>query len=203
MNVEEILETGLAAMVPVYEEGNVTKVFARDGTVFLIRKTCKTVLKNLARFYGVDLAATRNYYGSCINKKQGVPIPMAANLLLIPVKARKNPLGENDGTLGYVNFQEIKEVTDSQEGRCCITFQCEKNLLTLVSRKTMREYIKNAQLVKSLYLNRHFQKYEEPSSQITALHDSGNKYKAEENLLREYLLELLLEVIRKNKNSGH
>ena len=57
MNVEEILETGLAAMVPVYEEGNVTKVFARDGTVFLIRKTCKTVLKNLARFYGVDLAA--------------------------------------------------------------------------------------------------------------------------------------------------
>lgn len=58
MNVEDVFNNGLTALLPVYDDGNVTRVFTHNGEQALVRKTCKTVLKNLARFYGVDLAAT-------------------------------------------------------------------------------------------------------------------------------------------------
>jgi hypothetical protein len=180
MDIEEILQNGLAAFLPVYEDGNVTRVFTGNGEQILVRRTCKTVLRNLARFYGVDLSAVREYYGSSINKKQGVPIPMTANLLLIPVKVRKNPLGENDGTLGYVNFGEIKEVADGEAGKCHITFKCGKDLLVLVSQATMREYMKNARLVESLFLNRHFYGCEAAAVNSTwgNIQETGSKYTA-------------------------
>lgn len=202
MNVEDVFNNGLTALLPVYDDGNVTRVFTHNGEQALVRKTCKTVLKNLARFYGVDLAATRSYYGRIINKKQGVPIPMTANLLLIPVKVRENPLGENDGTLGYLNFQEIKQVTDGDGGHCHIAFKCNKDLLVLVSHTTMKEYMKNARLVENLYLSRHFQGFEGAHKPSSAFHESEAKYITDEAFLREYLLELLLEIIRKQKNQA-
>lgn len=177
MKVEKMVEKGLAAFIPVYEDGNVTRIFTCDGQQILVRRTCRTVLKNLARFYGVDLVAVRERYGRSINKKQGVPIPMTTNLLLIPVKVRKNPLGENDGTLGYVNFREIKEVTDGEGGKCHITFQCDKDLLVLVSRATMNEYMKNARLVESLYLYQHFGRYDAGANMAWGnLQEPGGKY---------------------------
>ncbi|NLU10337.1 MAG: hypothetical protein GXW90_05240 [Tepidanaerobacter acetatoxydans] len=229
MDMEEILKNGLAALFPVYKEGNVTMIFTGDGEQLLVRRTCKTVLKNLARFYGIDLTAVREHYGSFINKKQGVPIPMAVNLLLIPVKVRKSPLGENDGTFGYVNFREIKQVADAADGKCSITFRCDKSLLVLVSQSTMREYMKNAQLAENIFLNQHFHGYDEAVGRSWEnLQESDSKYSARvlpfkkaptngqkaqlfplenslehnEVLLREYLLKLLMEIIDLQRNQA-
>jgi len=203
MDVAELVHEGLAAFIPVYDEGNVTHVITKKGKRFPIRRTCKTVLKNLARFYNVDLASIREYYGRAVNKKQGVPIPITTNLLLIPVKARKNPLGENDGTLGYVNFREIKQLEDGDGGCCRIIFQSDTKLEVAVSTVTMKEYIKNAQLVESIFLNRHFEglgntnRYGPPSNASFSEND--------EDALREYLLKLVLEtihLIQKQKNQA-
>lgn len=212
MDVAEFVEEGIAAFLPIYEDGNVTQVLTSSGKQFLVRRTCKTVLKNLARFYNIDLAAVREYYGRAVNKKQGVPIPMTTNLLLIPVKSRKNPLGENDGTFGYVNFREIKQVTDGKDGNCHITFQCNKELEVLVSQTTMKEYMKNAQLVESIFLNRHFDGYKSVNRSWDKLNEHRSKYAAalneqksfenDETLLREYLLKLLLEIIHLQKNQA-
>jgi len=235
MDIEDILKNDLAAFFPVYETGNVTRVFTGNGMQILVRRTCRTFLKNLARFYGVDLVAAREHYGRFINKKLGVPIPMTANLLLIPVKVRKNPLGKNDGTLGYMNFREIKQIADGKNGKCRITFQCDESLLVMVSQATMREYMKNARLVESLFLNQHFQGCEAGMNRACGhLQELGGKYTArifppekssqgnlsaepeeraqlfpQENslqhneiLLREYLLKLLIEIIRMQKNQA-
>lgn len=196
MNVAEVVEKGLAAFLPIYDDGNVTQVLTSCGKEFVVRKTCKTVLKNLARFYNVDLVAVREYYGKVVNKKQGVPIPLTTNLLLIPVKARKNPLGENDGTFGYVNFREIKQVADGTDGTCHIVFQSDAKLEVLLSKGTMMEYIKNARLVENIFLKRHFDGYklcEEKAEYVI----SNN-----EMPLREYLLKLLLEIIHMQKNQA-
>lgn len=196
MNVAEVVEKGLAAFLPIYDDGNVTQVLTSCGKEFVVRKTCKTVLKNLARFYNVDLVAVREYYGKAVNKKQGVPIPLTTNLLLIPVKARKNPLGENDGTFGYVNFREIKQVADGTDGKCHIVFQSDAKLEVLLSKSTMMEYIKNARLVENIFLKRHFDGYklcEEKAEYVI----SNN-----EMPLREYLLKLLLEIIHMQKNQA-
>jgi len=197
MNVAEIVEKGLAAFLPVYDDGNVTQVLTSSGKQFLVRRTCKTVLKNLARFYNIDLTAAREHYGKAVNKKQGVPIPFASNLLLIPVKARKNPLGENDGTLGYVNYREIRDVEDGKEGSCHIIFKCDKELEVLVSKDTMKEYIKNAQLVESCFLNRHFD-----GSNGANKNNEQKSIENDEAQLRDYLLKLLLEIIYMQKNQA-
>ena len=220
MDVAELVNEGIAAFFPIYDGGNVTCVLTRSGKQLPIRRTCKTVLKNLARFYNIDLTAIREYYGKAVNKKQGVPIPMTTNLLLIPVKARKNPLGENDGTFGYVNFREIKQVEDGTQGSCHITFQSDKELEILVSKVTMKEYMKNAQLVENIFLNRHFGAYNGSNRSWVQLNEHRNKYaaalnneqksllsKAEsssknEDILREYLLKLLLEIIQLQKNQA-
>lgn len=223
MDVAELVNEGIAAFFPIYDGGNVTCVLTRSGKQLPIRRTCKTVLKNLARFYNIDLTAIREYYGKAVNKKQGVPIPMTTNLLLIPVKARKNPLGENDGTFGYVNFREIKQLADGAGGSCHIIFQSDKKLEVLVSKVTMKEYVKNAQLVESIFLNRHFDGYKGANKSWGKLNEYKDKYIAtlneekgllsdaesscenEEDLLREYLLKLLLEIIHlihKQKNQA-
>ena len=156
-------------------------------------------MKNLARLYGVDLVAARRYYGSCINKKQGIPIPFTANLLLIPVKVREYPLGKNDGTLGYMNFQEIKEVGDAEDGKCRIIFHSNQELSVLVKSGTMKEYMKNARLVEIIYLNRHFQRFEDTYEASAGFRESGAKYHTD---FRKYLLELLLEILRKQENQA-
>ena len=212
MDVAELMKDGIAAFFPIYNDGNVTCVLTSSGKQFSIRRTCKTVLKNLAKFYNIDLTAIREYYGKAVNKKQGVPIPMTTNLLLIPVKSRKNPLGENDGTLGYVNFREIKQVADGKDGNCHITFQCNKELEVLVSQATMKEYMKNAQLVESIFLNRHFDGYKGANKSWGKLNEYRSKYafslderksfENDETLLREYLLRLLLEIIHLQKNQA-
>ncbi|WP_422445520.1 hypothetical protein [Thermoanaerobacterium sp. DL9XJH110] len=155
--LEDVLDTGLAAILPVYEGGNVTKLIASDGTEFIEKRTCRTVLKNIARLYGADLAAIRKRYGRQINKKHVVPIPFGSNLVLIPIKVRERPLGENDGTLGYINFRDISRVEEAGGGASYITLKGGTDVHALVSCQTVREYMKNALLVESLYIATHFQ----------------------------------------------
>lgn len=219
MNVGKIIERGLTAFIPIYDNGNITKVFTVDGMEILVRKTCRTVLRNFARFYGVDLVAIREQYGALINKRLGIPIPMSAKILLIPVKVRNNPLGKNDGTLGYINFREIKQIEDAKNGRCLVMFQYNKNLTIMVSSATMKEYLKNAKLVENHYLKQHFcgsreelnrtyKNLQEPSvSYIHGISPSGNDEKGStlesienEGLSRDYLIKLLIDTILMLKN---
>jgi len=214
MDMAKLMTEDLAAFFPVYDGGNVTWVITRSGREFPVRRTCKTVLKNLARFYNVDLAATRDYYGRAVNKKQGVPIPMTAKLLLIPVKVRKKPLGENDGTLGYVNFREIKELRGAAGGCCRIILENDRELEVHLSPATMREYMKNARLVESIFLKRHFEGYKledankymaELPEQYNMLQEAEGLAENDEDPLREYLLKLFLELvqlIRRQKNQA-
>lgn len=191
--LEQILEEGLSAMVPVYEGGNVTQIVKNDGSRVVLPRTCKTVLKNIARVYGVDIAATRRVYRDTVNKKHRVPLPFTAALVLIPMKMREHPLGDNDGTLGYVNYRQIGEVEVAQGG-CRICLKCGQGVASLVSRATVREYMKNAQLVEKLYIERHlpgtlYERDTEGGGYGIRPHGDGD------GDLREYLVGLLLEVL--------
>ncbi|MCR4431011.1 MAG: hypothetical protein NUV45_08355 [Tepidanaerobacteraceae bacterium] len=156
MVIEDMLELGMAAMLPVYEGGNATRLIASDGTEMMDSRTCRTVLKYFARLFGIDLPAVRESYGRAINKRHAVPIPFGANMILMPVKIREKPLGENDGTLGYVNFKEVLQVEDESGRSSRMVLRCGKAVDILASRATVLEYMKNARLVESLYMDRHF-----------------------------------------------
>ena len=201
--LEEILCEGLAAMIPVYDGGNVTRVVQSDGTVVVLPRTCKTVMKNIARFYGVDLAATRRKYRRVVNKRQQIPIPFSSALLLIPLKMRKRPLGENDGTLGYVNFKEVEGV-DEGSGACKVSLRCGATVDTLVRSSTVQEYIKNAKLVEKMFLDLHMPgtlgEAKKPDYGGDALGTNWGMVVESEEAFRAYLVGLLLRVLEGKAN---
>ena len=86
-----------------------------------------------------------------------------------------------------MNFQEIKEVDDAEDG-IRIVFHSNQVLLALVKSETMKEYMKNARLVKIIYLNRHFQRFEGIcEASLTGFRESG----ANIILIFEIFVELL------------
>ena len=93
--LEEVTRAGLAAILPVYKNGNVTKLITYDGKERIDVRTCRTVLKNIARIYGADLTALRKMYGRPLNKSYSIPIPFSLDMVLMPIKVRKKPLGNN------------------------------------------------------------------------------------------------------------
>jgi hypothetical protein len=210
-----LLDKGLAAFLPVYDGGNVTRIITAEGEQRIYPRTSRTVLRNLARYYGVDLVATRKLYAGLINKTHMVPLPLAAHFMLMPIKVRKNPLGQNDGTLGYVNFAEILDVKKNDDNTASIVLKSGVHIPTVLSEITIREYIKNARLVESLYLTRHFASstvpplYNKPgggaASGEFSGHESKNPYtlkpfKPRENhedikALRAQFIELLVRIL--------
>jgi hypothetical protein len=154
--LKEVVQRGIAAMLPVYDGGNVTRLITNSGEQIIKKRTCKTVLKRLARLYGVDLPAVRQLYRKPLNKKLSIPIPLGMDILLIPLKFREKPLGANDGTLGYVNFEQIGRVVSEDKSTPLINLKSGVVVRPLVSKDTVLEYMKNARFVKKLYVKRHF-----------------------------------------------
>jgi hypothetical protein len=197
--LEEVVERGIAAILPVYDEGNVTRLITTDGDEIINRRTCRTVLKNLARIYGVDLSAIRQLYRKPLNKKLGVPIPLGIDILLIPVKFRKKPLGANDGTMGYVNFEQIHSVESEERTTSLIELKSGVIVRPLVSKDTVLEYMKNARLVKNLYIKRHLNSEEVFKFLPHFTKEATAQYHA--NLLGIRLLQLILMDIFKTYKS--
>lgn len=188
--LEDVLDMGLAALLPVYDGGNVTRLITSGGEQIIDPRTPRTVIRNLARIFGVDLAAIREQYGKPLNKRNIIPLPFAADFVLIPVKVRQQPLGQNDGTLGYVVFREIVRVEKVDNKSSSIILKSGVAIPTVVSEATVKEYIKNARLVENLYMSRHFPK-------AKAVHENEGIYGEEIVLkgLREYLIKLLIKVL--------
>ncbi len=107
----------LAALVPQYDQsgGNATLIYTMEGEVGGDRRTVKWNLRRLARLYCVDLEATRCRFGSYLECRQGVPLPISTVLVLVPLKVRR-PVGKNDGCYGYFNPAAVEDVAAGRAG---------------------------------------------------------------------------------------
>ena len=154
MDLEKIIYEELMAFLPVYLtlKGNCTLLFTNSGEAYEIEKTIKTVLNQLCKFYLIDLKAIKKHYGNILGIKNLVPIPFNKEDIFIPIKFRK-PLCRNDGSLGYVNIQYIKKITESS-GKAIIHFKNHNTIESLNSIETVNRHIKNGNIVKKLYEER-------------------------------------------------
>ncbi|MCG0274857.1 MAG: hypothetical protein L5655_01665 [Thermosediminibacteraceae bacterium] len=193
MDVETLIRAGIAALVPVYEAvaGNATRVITLDGKDHLIANTLRTVIRRIARAYGADLTALRENYGKVINRRNYVPVPLSPSLILIPVKLRERPLSENDGTVGYLSYYEIKKITD--EGASCrVLLSCGRELKVFLAKTTLLEYMKDARLIAGIYEERHKARAEE------YIREQKEPYLKDPLKLREELISLLLKILIKS-----
>ncbi|KUO53088.1 MAG: hypothetical protein APF76_14955 [Desulfitibacter sp. BRH_c19] len=128
-------------LVPIYSENgaNMTEVHLDDGTVAIDGRKICTVIKNLAKFFTVDVETARAKYSKLVDRKLSVPIPLHQDLVLVPVKIRK-PIAREDGAWGYVVLSKI----------VCYTKHPEKD-------KTIWIFFDNELYVDALLLTRSFQ----------------------------------------------
>ncbi|NLT96454.1 MAG: hypothetical protein GXW85_13175 [Clostridia bacterium] len=110
-------------LVPVYDHlgANSTEVWLEGGNKPLIPHKTKTVLKNLAKVFAVDIAQLKRKYGVLIGKKVSTPLAFHPQLILIPVKCRE-PLAKDEGAVGYIVHNKIKGVSPGENKRSVIIF---------------------------------------------------------------------------------
>ncbi len=144
----------IAALEPCYgkDGGNATRVYTRQREVYVVERRLKTVLKNLACYYGADLVALRKKYGEAFGCSHDVPLVLSHDLVLVPQKMRQ-PLTEKDGATGYVNVCAVKQVVAVEEGsfKCSLELEGGKKLPLLFTAAAVEKRLKMGRLAKKYY----------------------------------------------------
>jgi hypothetical protein len=111
--MENILNKKIMAFVPEYVEnrGNCTTIYTKENEPIILDRHIKTFIKNICKYYMIDLTATRKRYSKLVISPNMMPIPLSKHDIFIPFKTRV-PLAKNDGSLGYVNMRYIKNLSD-------------------------------------------------------------------------------------------
>lgn len=150
-NIEEIVNDNIIALIPVYVDmkGNSTKIITRKSPDIYIYKTLRTVLKIFAKYFTIDLNASRKYYGELINTTNVVPIPFNNDNILIPTKFRK-PIAKNDGSFGYINLNYVENIEERKDG-IYILFKGGKEIKSIQNYKVVKKHINDGKLVKKIY----------------------------------------------------
>lgn len=142
--MKEILEGQVEAINPIYtdEGANFTIIKRTDGDI-LIKKSTRSVLKDICKRYHYDLSSSNKTYGEMLGIKKTPPIPFTKELILMAVKTRI-PIGKDDGAFSYVNIEKIQEVKNKT-----IYFKDGHSLKVLSVDKTILKNIKLAKLLKT------------------------------------------------------
>ncbi|HHY92822.1 MAG TPA: hypothetical protein GX511_05735, partial [Firmicutes bacterium] len=119
----QAVQLEVVALRPLYcdDTGDGTEIILRSGERLWQPRRIRAVRAELAHLFGVDLVAVRRRYGQLLARSSSVPLPLAAHLILVPVRLRR-PRCRGDASLGYVSLHEVKEVRDLGPGpfRCAL-----------------------------------------------------------------------------------
>ncbi|KPU26440.1 hypothetical protein TR13x_10200 [Caloranaerobacter sp. TR13] len=170
VNVEKLLNDEIMAIIPIYIDmyGNCTKVITLKTQEDYIFKSIKTVLKNIAKFYTLDLMASREYYGKMIGISNIVPIPFDSENIFIPLKVRK-PIFKNDGSFGYFNLKFINDIKE-EKNEVYIILKGNVKVRINQTLKTAYKHVRHGEIVKRVYDKKTYGLIKESS------HDFYNEY---------------------------
>jgi hypothetical protein len=145
-------------LLPVYDEtgANCTRIIFSSGEEkeFLDQRAIKSVIKALARTFAVDLEALRFNYGSLVNRKTSLPLPLHPEFILVPMKTRV-PQWADHGAWGYLVLDKIVGYRACEEPRKTeITFENGNRVTVLFSVTSVKAILNDAHILKTVYKNR-------------------------------------------------
>lgn len=191
-NIEKLLNDEIMAIIPIYIDmyGNCTRIITLKSQNNYIYKSIKTVLKNIARFYTLDLMASREYYGKIIGISNIVPIPFDSENIFIPLKVRK-PIFKNDGSFGYFN---LKFINDIKEEKNVVYIILEGNIKVRINQtlKTAYKHVRHGEIVKRVYDKRTYGLIKESSDDF---YSEYNKPATKGDIA--ILVNQLMDILRK------
>ena len=170
--MKEIIEKGIEAILPVYieDKGNCTLIYTREDEVIL-EKALKSTIRNLCKYYHLDLKASNKTYGDLLSINKQPPIPLSPNQVFVPVKVRK-PIVSHDGAYGYINIDSIEKISsrDSSPLESTIYLKSKRTIEAICRDITIKKNINKGRLAKKL-----FSRYD-----VTAVREDGNYYEIQD-----------------------
>lgn len=153
-NIEELISNEIMAIIPLYIDmkGNSTKIITKKEKETYIYKSIKTVIALLAKYFMVDLASSRQYYGKVIGCTNIVPIAFNKDNVFVPLKVRKT-LGKNDGSFGYFNTRFVNEIYKKSD-KVYISLREDILVEILQGIDSANKNLRNANIVKQSYCER-------------------------------------------------
>jgi len=119
--------SSIAALMPISESGpeggKRTRICYSNGEAEEIGRRVKTVLKNTADHFSINLVRQRQRYGEYFQRRQGVPLPLSSGMVLVPLKMLKSSL-YNDEVTGYVNASDVLEISEASPDEAALGIRC-------------------------------------------------------------------------------
>ncbi len=150
--MQNIFKEEIIALLPSYikDRGNSTVVWIQGQEPVIIESTIKTTIKNMCRFYHLDLKASNKTYGELLSIKRSPPIPFKTDKIFIKLKTRI-PLARDDGAYGYINLDYIEKTIKIKENKKTLIQLRDQQFLEVHGRiETINKTIKNGEIIKKL-----------------------------------------------------
>ena len=150
MKIENIISERIVAIIPDYDDrGNYTKVYTKQGNIYEIDKSLKSVRTQLCRYYLIDLKAAKKYFSDILIMKNLAPISFDGEDVFVYIKTRI-PLFKNDGAHGLINTSYVKEVT-KDNNEVIIELCTNEKIISLWTLKNTKRHINRGNYLKKQY----------------------------------------------------
>ena len=132
------------ALLPRYRDGvGETVIYTSEGR-YLDPRGVPWLVERLASYYSLNL-------------RHHISLPLSESLVLLPVKMRQSAeLGET--TTGFINLQQILQILPPEEKAFAwlsrIQFKCGLQLKTLNTPETLRDRLRQGEVVRKDFLQR-------------------------------------------------
>ncbi|HWJ02813.1 MAG TPA: hypothetical protein VNU93_03980 [Verrucomicrobiae bacterium] len=154
IKAEDCLED-LAAIEPVYHRdcGDACYLHLGNAQTGLDARGIRAVKQGLARAKALNYTYLRRLCGEELGRELSVPIPLAANLVLVPVKMRV-PLTGNDSAYGLVNLGKVKKVASVHGGGSLVVLESGASLQVLSNRATVLAHLAEGALIRNHFIHK-------------------------------------------------
>ncbi|KJS23388.1 MAG: hypothetical protein VR72_00750 [Clostridiaceae bacterium BRH_c20a] len=142
----------LKCLLPIYDEngGNSTEAWLVGGKKIIIANKTNTVLKNLAKFFALDLSQLKRKYGKLVGRKTSTPLPFHPELILVPFKYRE-PFSKDEGSRGYVVKKQVSGCTPMEKNQIQINFFDNSYIHCLQSTASFTLVLAQAEIISREY----------------------------------------------------
>jgi hypothetical protein len=151
--MKDFVTKDIMAIVPTYiaDRGNCTIIYAEDENI-TTNSSVRNIVKRLCTHYHLDKTASNKYFGNLIQVRNGVPLPLTRDKILIQLKVRK-PIGHCDGGMGYFNLDSIKTIK-GMDMDATVVLKNGEEIQCISTLSNIKKHMKNGELVRNLYDNR-------------------------------------------------
>lgn len=148
----------LLYLLPVYtREGNGTEIILERGEPLNTSFKTMTVVRQMARYFTVDLQAAHRKYAAECCRRYSLPLPLRPDFILVPVRARSAQV-RDDGTRAFVVLSKIDQVVavkgagGKRQPVTRLIFTCGRHLDLLQHLTSVNILLTAARLIEMLAL---------------------------------------------------